>query len=183
MYWLDTTILILLSAGALLGFRSGLLWQIARILCLICATGATIAFNDQATNFYRDSLLQGADPRVAGVLAYVSVFLVTYFTLYWISRILHHIVRASDLFAFDRLLGAILGIVKASVLVASGAWVLASYPHPATSELMEKSKLAPIFADGMSGLWALLPQSIKDDVKDALLEMLPEREEKTASAG
>ncbi len=87
MYWLDTLLVALLALGAALGFYSGFLCQIARILTFAIALMATIAFNDPATRLCQEQFLQGADSRIAQATAYVLVFLLVYISLFLATRL------------------------------------------------------------------------------------------------
>src|SRR5262245_17647500 len=128
MYWIDTLLLALLVLGAALGFYSGLLWQIARIVCLAVAVFATIAFNEPVTVYFRDHLLRDADPRVVQGIAYVLVFLAAYLMLFLASRLIYAGIRATDLEIADRLLGGLFGAVKMALVL--GACCLAAVNYP-----------------------------------------------------
>ena len=45
MYWLDFVLLLVLGIGAFLGARSGLLWQVARIVTFVLAVYACIRYH------------------------------------------------------------------------------------------------------------------------------------------
>src|SRR4051794_2044148 len=116
MYWLDTLLLVLLGLGAVLGFMSGLLWQVARIVTLAAALMATIACNEPATHFCREQVLREADPRISQAVAYVLVFLAVYLILFLATRLLYQCIKATKLQTADRLLGALFGTGKAALV-------------------------------------------------------------------
>src|ERR1043165_866694 len=111
MNWLDILLLVTVALGAALGFWSGLLWQVARILSLGISLYAAIVANskvaEQLAEHWKD-----ATPLVHRVAAFIAVFALSYLVLYLITRIIHDGIRATRLELFDRLLGAILGAAK-----------------------------------------------------------------------
>ena len=51
MHWLDILILVVLGIGAAMGFASGLLWQVARIVGLGVSLYVAIAANADVTEW------------------------------------------------------------------------------------------------------------------------------------
>jgi uncharacterized membrane protein required for colicin V production len=171
MYWLDTLLLALVGLGAALGFFSGFLWQIARILTLGIALLATIACNEPASLFLRDQLLRDADPRFAQASAYVLVFLLVYVALFLATRLLHEGIRAADLELLDRMLGGLFGAGKMALILGACCLAAANYPHPATRAWMTKSALAPVFADGMEHVLVIIPEEYKENLRGTLVSL------------
>ena len=50
MHWLDFILIVILGIGALLGLRSGLLWQVARVVIFVAAIYGCIHFHDDVAN-------------------------------------------------------------------------------------------------------------------------------------
>jgi uncharacterized membrane protein required for colicin V production len=171
MYWLDTLLLAILALGAALGFFSGFLWQIARILTLGIALLATIACNDAASHFLRDQLLREADPRIAQAIAYVLVFLLVYVALFLATRLLYEGIRAADLELLDRLLGGLFGAGKMALILGACCLAAANYPHSATRGWMTKSALAPAFAEGMEHVLIIIPDEYKENLRGTLVSL------------
>src|SRR5438094_5356849 len=57
MFWLDTAILAALSLGAIFGARSGLVWQLGRVLGLAASIYIAIAVNAPASSLMHDVFL------------------------------------------------------------------------------------------------------------------------------
>jgi uncharacterized membrane protein required for colicin V production len=167
MYWLDIVILVMLGLGAGLGFWSGLLWQVARVVSLGLALYATILLNEPATNFLNESV-RGIDTRVAQGAAYVAVFLAVFLTMFLLTRLLHKTIKATHLEMLDRLLGALLGSAKMSVLVALLCTGLAALSVPQTREWMSASKLAPLFVRATEASVAMIPDEYRSRANDSL---------------
>jgi membrane protein required for colicin V production len=171
MYWLDTLLLVLLALGVILGFFSGFLWQIARILTLTLALLATVLCNEPASLFCREHLLREVDPRIAQAVAYVLVFLVVYVALFLATRLLYQAIRAADLEVLDRVLGALFGAAKMALVLAACCLAAANYPHPTTRDWMAKSTLAPAFADGMEHVLVIIPEEYKENLRVTLVSL------------
>jgi membrane protein required for colicin V production len=168
MFWLDTTIIALLVLGAILGAISGLLWQIARIVCVALSVYAAILLNEWATNLLLEALLKGAEPAVARALAYLAVFIAVFLILYHVALVLDQAIRVVNLQPVDRLLGAAMGVCKMALVVAAICLGLTAYPNPTTTEVMEKSKLAPVLAEGMEMVLLVIPQEYKAELCNGL---------------
>jgi uncharacterized membrane protein required for colicin V production len=170
MYWLDITILVLLGLGAGLGFWSGLLWQVARVLSLGLSLYAAVLLNEPATQLL-DEAVRGIDPHIAQGAAYVAVFLGVYLTLFICTRLLHTTIKATQLDLIDRLLGALLGSAKMAALVAVVCMALASVSFPQAQEWMNESKLAPLFARGTEAGLELIPEEYRSRVSEGLQQI------------
>src|SRR5687767_5077537 len=116
MHWLDTMIVAALGLGAVLGFVSGLFWQVARIASLGAAVLATISWHEAAAGALRQWVLRDAEPSIVQASAYVSVFLSVYIVLFIATRLIRVWLRATDLALADRMLGALLGAGKIALL-------------------------------------------------------------------
>jgi membrane protein required for colicin V production len=175
MYWLDTVILVLLGLGAGLGFWSGLLWQVARVISLGLSLWATVVCNDPATRVL-DEAVQGIDPRLARGAAYIVVFLGVYLSLFLLTRIVHKIIRATHLEVVDRLLGGLLGAAKMGVVIALACAGLLSLSAPALQEQLAPSTLAPLFGRATEVGIELVPEEYRDRFAEGvqqLRDMMP----------
>src|SRR5471030_782934 len=116
MHWLDIIILVVLGIGAAMGFCSGLLWQVARVVSLVLSLYLAIVTNTAGAEWLA---LQWKDvnPAVNHIVAFIGVFLAVYLTLYLITRGLHKAIKATKLETLDRMLGALLGIAKMAAVV------------------------------------------------------------------
>jgi membrane protein required for colicin V production len=171
MHWLDTMLILALLVGAILGFVSGLFWQVARIASLALAVMASILCHATAAQLLRDWLLRDAEPSVVQASAYVTVFIVVYMALFLVTRLLRMWIRATDLALFDRFLGAGLGAVKIALLLGVGCLLLQHAPQPSAQEWLNHSTLAPVFAQGMESAAALVPDDCKQPVLDSFRQL------------
>jgi membrane protein required for colicin V production len=168
MYWLDTTILVLLGLGTLLGAVSGFLWQAARIAGLGVSLYAALHLNAEVVAWVRESLLPATEPRFIRPAAFVAVFAGIYLAIFGVTLLLEKALRVAHLKPFDRLAGAGFGGLKAVLLLGALCLGMASFPHPATEEWMTKSALAPALAEGMNAVLAVLPSQYTDELRTGL---------------
>ena len=171
MHWLDTLLLALLAVGGVLGFFTGLLWQIARILTLGIAVLATALCNDSVTRMCRDHLLLDADPRIAQWVAYVAVFLAVYIVLFLATRLLHAGIRATELEGMDRLLGAMFGAAKMAIILGGCCLTAINYGQATTRAWLEKSTLATSLADAAEHAVTVIPDEYKENLRDTLISL------------
>jgi membrane protein required for colicin V production len=168
MFWLDTALLVTLGLGAILGARTGLVWQLARLLGLAVSVYVAIVVNGSVSEFMHEVFLQGADVRLARLLAYILVFAAVYLVIYSLSRLIYQSIVSTPLEPIDRLLGAGLGLVKAAGILALVCWALASLQHPKTQETLERSFLAPTLANTVDMALHCIPPGVKEDLNEGL---------------
>lgn len=184
MHWLDTTLLVLLALAGGLGFWSGLLWQVARIIGLGLAGYATILFHQPTVQALGQHWLKDADPRVVQGSAYVLVFLGVYLLVLIVTQILRKVIQATELETFDRLFGAVLAAGQTAIVLSGFCLVLKNFAHPQVQDWMDKSMLAPQFAQGMETALRFLPEDYKSRLVHNFIPpsepILSEAEEKSA---
>lgn len=161
MHWFDTTLLMLLGLGAALGAWSGFVWQIARFLTLGLSIYGAVLFHEPASQLLQECALQDADARLVRPVAYIGVFVLVYLILLYSSRLLREAVRAAHLDVLDRLFGAALGAGKMALVLGIVCLLMASHKSPASDAILGRSTLAPLLADGMEVVVALIPEDYK----------------------
>lgn len=171
MYWLDTTIVAVLALGALLGALSGLLKQLARLVGLGIALVAAICLHDWAAERLQRHVLHDADPRITGLIAYVVVFLVIYLSILCATVLLERTATAARLQIANRVLGALLGTLKAALVLGAVLFGLSNYPDPRAQEVLERSQMAPFLSQSMEKLIAAIPAEYKEDLRSGLKDL------------
>jgi membrane protein required for colicin V production len=168
MHWLDVVLLVLVGLGAALGFWSGLVTQVARLLSLGVALWATMVLNEPVTRLLHERIAPTTSTSVLHVIGYVVVFLAVYVTLFALSRLVYKLVRAGKLVVLDRLAGAVLGVLKMVLILAPVCALVDFVALPATEEWMSRSALAPVFAKGTRAALDLVPESYKTQAQDSV---------------
>lgn len=173
MYWLDTLLISLIALGGLLGLWSGFVLQVARLLSMSLALSAAVFLNDPATQFLQEQVVVGAEPRVAQVAAYVTVFLLTYLILIYLARQLRKTVRTSELAWLDRVLGCLLSAGKVTAFLSALCLLAVHYPHPTTQEWAQNSTLVPVFAQGVDTTLSWLPEKYRPELGNGIPGLNP----------
>src|SRR5262245_44993752 len=168
MYWLDFVLLLVLGIGAFLGARSGLLWQVARVVTFFLAIYACIHYHTDIAGVLLQNL-SGASPTVTWLLAYLVTFLSVYAVCMLITYVLEKALRAAKLKPMDRLLGALVGVLKAGLLAGAILLGVALYASPDEADgPLSQSKVAPVLLKTMRVVIVAVPQQYKDRLGDTL---------------
>jgi membrane protein required for colicin V production len=167
MHWLDVVILSLLGLGAALGFWSGLIMQIARLVSLGLSIYLTFLLHEPVTQLLHTRVAPEANVSLLRAIAYIGIFLAVYVTLFAVSRLLYKVVRATKLEFLDRLAGAALGAVKMLLIVAPASALLAYLALPATEEWMRDSAIAPALARGVDRALEMVPEHYRTEAHDS----------------
>ena len=179
MYWLDTTILVLLIAGAGLGAWTGLLKQIVRVVGLIAALAAAVFLHSWAADGLQQSVLQGSNPVVADGLAYGLVFLVVLLAFQLTAMMIDRFLKAAKLKWADRVLGFLVGALKAALIL--GAIALAAMvfpPNQATKEAIQQSRIAPALAAGVDLAIQAVPSTYTEKLRDGFNKLKQDTDRK-----
>jgi uncharacterized membrane protein required for colicin V production len=168
MYWLDTVILIILGIAAIWGAFAGLLWQVSRIITVVLALYCSITFNDLATPFVQEHLMEEASPLAAKIVSYILVFLIVCLVLLAITMSLEKGIEKIKLQWLNRALGAATGAFKAAFLLGIVLYGLKYLPG--TNEAIEKSALSPVLTAAVDFGFTLMPLEYRDNVDSSLEE-------------
>lgn len=177
MHWLDSTLLAILALGAVFGFMTGLLWQIARVASLALGLWASLLYHDQAAELIQEYLLRDADTTLNSALAYTAVFVVVYIVLLLVTGAMKKLVVASGFAWMDRCLGAMLGTVKTAAILGAGCLLVGRLTNPTAREWMERCSVAPALSRGMENALAMIPDDTKRNFSDSLTTLRAKIEE------
>ena len=181
MYWLDIIILVVLGIGAAMGFCSGLLWQVARLVSLALSLYLAILANAGVTQWLEEQW-KDVNPVANRVIAFIGVFVIVYLILYLITRLLHQAIKATKLETLDRILGALLGVAKMGAAVACICATMVAVDLPVFSNLLDQATLAPYFAKGTDVAISWIPQSYRDRADESVQQVRDELHQKVADA-
>jgi len=167
MHWLDTIIVAVLALAALLGARSGLVGQLARLVALVVAIFGAIRLNEQVTPVIA-SALTDAPAWLVQALAFAVVFLVIYAILLTITLLLERGVRVARMQWLNRILGAGLGAGKAGLLLGLLFLAVASYLPNLSPEAIERSGLARFLTAGAQRAVDAIPDEYRESLRAQL---------------
>jgi membrane protein required for colicin V production len=180
MHWLDFSLLALLGLGAGLGFWSGLILQVARLVSFGVSIYATLVLNEPVTQLLHERVAPDAHTNLLRGIAYVVVFLVVYITLFALSRLLYKLVRASRLEMLDRIAGALLGAFKMALVLAPICALLAYLSLPATDRWMNESTIAPVLVKGLQRALVIVPEAYKTQAQQSIEHVRDQMQQEAA---
>lgn len=165
MNWVDVVLAAVLLVGVLLGYFSGMLWQVARVVILIVALYAAIHFHAPIAELLADHFKGGNTPRVLG---YVITFLFVFLGLYFITWIIEQGIRAAKLKRADRVLGGVVGFFKAFLLCGAILLGLAYHPIDSMRPALQRSFLASLCLEVMNRAVVAMPTEHKEQLEEFL---------------
>ena len=121
MTYIDIIIGILLLLSFVLGWRQGLIRQLFGILALLLGVFCAYKFSD-STAYYLAKWFS-MNEAVTNAVAFAITFIAVLFLVILIGRVADRFIKLVALGLVNRLLGAILGALKA-VLIISVCWVI-----------------------------------------------------------
>jgi uncharacterized membrane protein required for colicin V production len=181
MYWLDIIILVVLGLGAAMGFCTGLLWQVARIVSLALSLYLAILGN-AAVTVWLDEQWKDINPAVNRIIAFVGVFVLVYLILYLFTRLVYQAIKATKLETLDRMLGAILGAAKMGAIVACVCSTMVALDLQVFKDMFAQATLAPQLAKGSEVAIGWIPQAYRDRADESVQEVRDQLHAKVADA-
>ncbi len=171
MHWLDSTILALLATAAVLGAWSGLIAQLFRLVGFGAALYAASLLHGPAGKWLATWALQGADSRVADVVAYAVVFGVVFVATFLLAGLAQRFIRAARLQPVNRGLGALLALGKMALLLGVVCYALEKLPFEPAREVLSESAVAPPLARAVELALHAVPEEQQTEWKGSLAEM------------
>lgn len=181
MHWLDIVILVVLGVGAVLGFCTGLLWQVARAVSLALSIYLAILANADFSQWLGQQW-PDLNPAVHRVIAFLAVLIAVYLVLYLITRAIHKVIEASKLELLDRVLGAVLGAIKMAAVMACVCAVMAALDLAIFRDWFEQATIAPHFAKGTQEVVSWIPQSYRDRIDAGMVEVRDQVQQRITDA-
>jgi membrane protein required for colicin V production len=184
MHWLDSSILAVLAAAAVLGAYSGLLMQVFRLVGFGVALYAATLYYGGATEWLKDNLMRGADARTCSLVAFGMLFLGIYLAIFLITLLLERGMRATQLQFVNRCLGATLAVFKVGVLIGTICYSIQQLPYQPATQMLEESAMAPLLVKGVEHALLAVPAEYKTEWTNAwnqVREALPSKLDKLKS--
>ena len=170
----DLIVILTLLLSAIFAFVRGFVREVLSIAAWIGATAITLVYFDDAKS-YSDSYIE--QELVSGVVAGVTLFVVSLVILSVISHFIAKGVRGSAMNAVDRSLGFLFGLARGALMLCLAYLMLAwAMPREETwPTWLTEARSRPLVAAGAEQLLSLLPEDMvaeglqrADDVRDRL---------------
>ncbi len=145
------------------GLWFGFLRQICGFVALVVAYAVASSYHDKIFPFLRSV---SDNPKVIFITSCVILFIITYVLVMLFGKVLAKVVEMSFVKWFDKLLGALLGVVLASVVVIFMHMIIGSL-LPSDSKMVKECETCSVLNPATDYVRAL----IKDkEVRDALMQ-------------
>src|SRR5262249_17017243 len=175
----DMTLLLLFALGAFLGMRRGLIWQVARLVAFGLAIYACIVYHEHVAEWLAPYMSE-QPPLFHKFLAYAVTFLGVVLALFLLTLLVERFVKAVRLKPVDRVLGGVLGLIKAGLLGGTLIMGGALYGGEQFKEAIADSKIAPYLVQFMGEIIVAIPQHLKEQFEEALQRIKAMAAEKVA---
>lgn len=113
---LDIAILIVFAVSAVMGFRRGLIAQVGSVAAIIIGIIACRMFGAQVTEMIMPSggieEANSMSRYAASILAYCAIYIVAYYAVIIIAKLLKHVTHTLLLGPLDHMAGAVVNILK-----------------------------------------------------------------------
>lgn len=120
MSTVDIILLIPLAWGAFMGFKKGLVLELASLVGLILGIYGAIKFSD----FTAEKLIQHVEitQEWLGLLSFLITFIVIVFAIFILARLLDKALKLVALGLVNRLLGLLFGTLKFALIVSTAMY-------------------------------------------------------------
>jgi membrane protein required for colicin V production len=122
MNFFDAIICVPLIYGAYAGFQKGLLFEVAMILGLIIGVYLGFKCSDLVYGFL--AKLVDASPTLLHVISFLLVLASILLIFIFYARLMEAVLKVTSLNFFNKISGAILGVVKFAVAVSVLFWLI-----------------------------------------------------------
>jgi membrane protein required for colicin V production len=158
--WLIVVVVLLnVVSAAIQGFFAEALSMAGLVIGYIIAAWQYQRLAEWLMSFLKSELL-------ADIFGFLIIFFAVLILFSIAGRIARKLMKAAGLSGFDRLLGALLGLVKGGLVVAVVLMGLTAFTP--TSQMLEKSVLAPYFlVVGRAAIW-VAPSEMRARFYDGL---------------
>jgi membrane protein required for colicin V production len=164
--WLDAILILLLAISVARSFAKGLTREVVGLLSVLIGILAACWFYAPAAAFIEPHVSSRAVAAFCGFLAvFTGVLLLGSLTGYLLARLL----RITGLSFFDRLLGAVFGIVRGVLLASTLVMAILAFAPGARADtppaVVAHSRLAPYVVGAARLFVAAAPREMKDGFK------------------
>jgi membrane protein required for colicin V production len=164
--WLDVAFILIVLLTLVLGVVKGLSRQVIGIAAVVAGLIVAAMYYQRVSRLVSSAFLA---ERWAQLISFFAIFAVILLLGWLISFLVSKLVKGPLKF-IDRLLGAVLGLVKG--ILICGVIVMAFLIFPVNKETVLGSSLAPYCYWLTKGLVQLIPQELKNKFHETYQEIL-----------
>jgi uncharacterized membrane protein required for colicin V production len=174
MNWIDIILFLVLAGGTTLGVFSGFIWQLARIISLIVAIYVTFLIQPFISSWLVGRM---SNPFLANLICYIVIFAVIYLILFFIVYFIEKSISKAELTPLDRIFGAILGLLKISLICGTVLLGMVVHPGSGMNNSLKNSFFTPILLQYTKGVVFLMPRDYRGKVRYFIRQVQNEKAE------
>jgi len=161
---IDLTLVIMLAGFVLAGLWFGVIHMIGSVLGVIIGALGAGHFYGQASDYLLP--LVGGNDNLAKLLAFFGLFIVISrlvgFVFYFIEKLFNIVAIIPFLKTFNRLLGALLGLIEGTLILGLLVFFAGRFPYSESfASMLAESPIARAFNVVGSILAPLLPEAVR----------------------
>jgi len=168
MNYIDLIIAIPLVWGVFVGFKNGLIIEVASLAALLLGIFGAIHFSDLTANFLVTSL--NVTTQYLNLIAFAVTFVGIVILVHLLAKMIDKLVKAVALGFVNRLLGMVFGLIKYAFIISIILVIINAINRNKTfisEEKIENSILYKPLSDFAPSIFPYLDfQEIKKDIKD-----------------
>ncbi len=115
MKYIDIILALPLVWGAIMGFKKGLILELASLVALFLGIYGALKFSGVTANFLKEDF--GFQSEWIGLISFILTFVLIVITIYLLAKLLDKTLKIVALGLVNRLLGLFFGLVKYSLIV------------------------------------------------------------------
>ena len=155
MYWLDIVILGTLGISVIYSFVRGVIREVFSFLAIIAGYMVATRVYGYGTPHLKWAV---SDPRIAGIISFVAVFIVISLLVGALGRMVHTATKKAKLSFANRILGGFFGFVKGVIFVSVLLLLIPVFSRSASQgQLLKDSVVAPFFDVATEALALVFP--------------------------
>ena len=155
MYWLDIGILGILGISVVYSFARGVIREVFSFLAIIMGYMVASRVYGYGTPHLKWAV---SDPRIAGIISFVAVFIVISLLVGALGRMVHTATKKAKLSFANRILGGLFGFFKGIIFVSVLLLLIPVFSRSASQgQLLKDSIVAPFFDVVTEGLASAFP--------------------------
>jgi len=157
--WLDLVLLILISFSVWRSFSKGLTREVIGLVSVVAGIFLAAWFYSTAAAIVAPHV---SSPTAANFCGFLVVFVAVMLLGSMVGFLLSKLLRVTGLSLFDRLLGAVFGLIRGLLIAAGLVMAMLAFAPEAKAEAVADSRLAPYVIGAARLFVAAAPREMKD---------------------
>lgn len=167
MNYFDIIVGIILILALIIGFKKGLIIELASLVALIIGLFGAIKFSDITAQYLSNYI----NSDHIGIIAFIGTFILIVVAVHLVAKLVDKLVSAIALGAINRILGALFSLLKYAFILSVLVAVVESFDPNSKVIPMEQKEKSMLYGPISSLAPSLFPYLKFEDVKDKVEEV------------